>query len=48
MALHPAYAQVAALLAAVTILTTGNGLLQTLVPPVVEEWMRKKQGAGAG
>ena len=32
MTIHPAYAQVAALLTAVTILTTGNGLLQTLVP----------------
>ncbi len=32
MVLHPVYAQVAALLAAVAILITGNGLLQTLVP----------------
>ena len=32
MTFHPAYAQVAALLTAVAILVTGNGLLQTLVP----------------
>jgi MFS family permease len=32
MAIHPAYAQVLALLIAVLILITGNGLLQTLLP----------------
>ena len=32
LSIHPAYAQVAALLTAVTILIAGNGLLQTLVP----------------
>src|ERR1700754_4128615 len=32
MALHPAYAQVSALLAAVFILIAGNGLANTLIP----------------
>jgi len=32
MPLHPAYAQVTALLAAVVVLIAGNGLLSTLVP----------------